>query len=159
MNYKFIPIVALVIIVGLLTIRCKSEPAPSKGETREIIVYFNRSEPTEIVQVEVKRAIAKAVDPATGAINELLKGPTDSEKADGLTTAISEDTILNYVKIENGIATVDFNEKFDFQMGGSARVTAIRAQIEKTLFQFPELAIKKVLITVNHGERPAVLEP
>jgi len=125
--------------------------------TRTIMVYFNKSEPTDIVQVAVERNIIKTVAVATAAMQELLKGPTEAEKAEGLTTAINAGTVLNYVKINAGIATVDFNEQFDFQMGGSARVRAIYQQIFKTLTQFS--TVKEIKLTINHGERPANLEP
>ncbi len=125
--------------------------------TQEIVVYFNKSEPTDIIQVAVKRTIPKTVAVATAAMQELLKGPTDAETANGLTTAINAGTVLNYVKINNGMATVDFNDQFDFQMGGSARVRAIYQQIFKTLTQFS--TIKEITITINHGSRPGNLEP
>ncbi len=125
--------------------------------TRTIMVYFNKSEPTDIVQVAVERNIVKTAAVATATMQELLKGPTATEKAEGLTTAINAGTALNYVRIDNGVATVDFNDQFDFQMGGSARVRAIYQQIYKTLTQFS--TIKEIKITVNHGERDANLEP
>ena len=126
-------------------------------QTQTILAYFNRSEPTDIVQVAVNRTISVTKAVATAAMQELLKGPTAAEKAEGLTTAINAGTVLNYVKIENGIATVDFNDQFDFQIGGSARVRAIYQQIFKTLTQFS--TIKSIQLTINNGERPANLEP
>jgi len=137
--------------------RYNSAPVNSPGEQMTISVYFAKSEPTDIAIVSVKRTIPKTVAVATAAMQELLKGPTDAEKAQGLSTAINSGTILNYVRIENGVATVDFNDRFDFQMGGSARVMAINQQILKTLTQFP--TIKTIKLTINQGERPANLEP
>lgn len=134
-----------------------STPTNSNDQTMTISVYFAKSEPTDIAIVPVERTISKTQAVATAAIQELLKGPTEAEKAAGLTTAINSGTILNYVKIDNGVATVDFNDRFDFQMGGSARVMAINQQILKTLTQFP--TIKTIKITINRGARPANLEP
>ena len=133
-------------------------PTLPNPTTKQILVYFNQSEPTDIIQVAVKRVIPITTTMvATAAIEELLKGPTETEKAAGLTTAISSGTVLNYVKIADTVATVDFNYMFDFQMGGSARVRAIYQQIFKTLTQFP--TVKSIQLTINHGERPANLEP
>ncbi|MFH0912497.1 MAG: GerMN domain-containing protein [Patescibacteria group bacterium] len=129
----------------------------SDDTTQDILIYFCKSEPTDIVQVAVDRTIPKTVMVATAAIQELLKGPTEAEKNEGLSTAIAEGTALNYVNIADGVATVDFDDQFDFQMGGSARVQAVYQQIFKTLTQFP--TVKDIKITINHGERPAVLEP
>lgn len=134
-----------------------SAPTNSDDQTVTILVYFAKSEPTDIAIVPVERIIPKTKAVATAAIQELLKGPTEAEKAEGLTTAINSGTVLNYVKIDNGVATVDFNDRFDFQMGGSARVMAINQQILKTLTQFS--TIKSIKITINNGERPANLEP
>jgi len=46
-----------------------------------------------------------------------------------------------------GIAKVDFDEQLEFQIGGSCRVAAIRAQITETLKQFP--TIDSVVISIN----------
>jgi len=134
-----------------------SSVSVSPPVTRTILVYFSKSEPTDIVQVAVERTIIKTVAVATAAMQELLKGPTEAEKAEGLTTAINAGTVLNYVKIDAGVATVDFNEQFDWQMGGSARVQAIYQQIFKTLTRFS--VVDDIIITINHGERLANLEP
>lgn len=137
-------------------------PGPDVLPKRTIIVYLNKSEPTDIVQVGVERAIFGddrffVSNRAEEVMLALLEGPTNSEKAEGLTTAINVGTVLNYIKIEDGVATVDFNDRFDFQMGGSARVQAIYQQIFKTLTQFPE--VKSIKLTINYGERLANLEP
>lgn len=128
-------------------------------ESSEISVYFNKSTPTDIMQVPVTRchSMMDGTSSSTYVIQELLEGPTVAEKGRGLSTAINPGTVLNYVKIENGVATIDFNDQFDFQMGGSARVQAIYQEIYKTLTQFP--TIKEIKITINYGERLANLEP
>jgi len=127
------------------------------SQPREVLVYFNKVEENDIIQQAVTREVAPADDAMTQAIKELLIGPTEEEKAQGLSTALNEGTELNYIRVENGTATLDFNDRFDFQMGGSARVLALRQQIEKTLKQFPEITTIK--LTINQGEREAVLEP
>jgi len=127
------------------------------SQPREVLVYFNKVEENDIIQQAVTREVAPADDAMTQAIKELLIGPTEEEKAQGLSTALNEGTELNYIQVENGTATLDFNDRFDFQMGGSARVLALRQQIEKTLKQFPEITTIK--LTINQGEREAVLEP
>jgi spore germination protein GerM len=50
----------------------------------------------------------------------------------------------------------DFNERLEYQVGGSCRVSAIRAQISETLKQFP--TIKDVIILIN-GRKEDVLQP
>lgn len=90
------------------------------------------------------------------AISELLKGPAGYEKDDGYFTSINKDAKLQNIIIENGIATVDFNEKLNEGAAGSCKVQAIRSQITETLKQFPE--VKEVLISVN-GETEEILQP
>jgi spore germination protein GerM len=54
------------------------------------------------------------------------------------------------------VARVDFDEQLNYQVGGSCRVMAIRAQIEQTLKQFS--TVDSVIISVN-GQTEGILEP
>ena len=67
---------------------------------------------------------------------------------------------MNYknllVEIKDGIAKVDFNDKLEFQVGGSCRVAAIHAQIVDTLKQFP--TIQDVLVSID-GRTEDILQP
>jgi hypothetical protein len=103
-----------------------------------------------------ERLINKTQTTARAALEELLAGPTDREKMQGYYTSINPGVKINSLIVSNGAAKVDFDEQMDFQMGGSCRVTAIRAQITQTLKQFP--AVKDVIISVN-GNSEAVLQP
>jgi len=85
---------------------------------------------------------------------KLLEGPTNEEKEQGYTTAISEGTTLNYFYVENGVAYADFSAELD--ASGSATVIMIRDQIEKTLLQFED--IEEVVISIE-GEMEEILEP
>ncbi|RLC37402.1 hypothetical protein DRH29_02275 [candidate division Kazan bacterium] len=127
--------------------------------TQEVLVFFNENKPTEVVQVGVKRKVEASDDEAKlalRAVEKLLEGPTASEEKRGLLTAIPEGTVVHSVNVQNGVATVDFNEAFDFQVGGATLVTAIREQVEQTLRQFRSISFVKM--TIN-GQREAVLEP
>ncbi|MFA7654056.1 MAG: GerMN domain-containing protein [Candidatus Magasanikbacteria bacterium] len=96
--------------------------------------------------------------PAVGlaALQQLLVGPTKSEKAGGFGTTINPGVTVQKLTIENGIARVDFNDELDRQAGGSCRVSAIRAQIEATLKQFS--TVKEVIISIN-GQSEDILQP
>jgi spore germination protein GerM len=54
------------------------------------------------------------------------------------------------------VAKVDFDERLGFQVGGSCRVSAIRAQITETLMQFS--TVKSVVVSIN-GRTEDVLQP
>lgn len=130
--------------------------------TKEIAVYFVKSNPTAIVAQEVSRNILVHKDNleeiVTRTVQELLDGPTSAEKQSGLLTAINSETELNYAQVnENGEIILDFNYHFDYQVGGSATVLAIREQLEKTVFQFD--FAKDLVLTIDQGSREAVLEP
>ncbi|MBA7661011.1 hypothetical protein ES703_69021 [subsurface metagenome] len=58
--------------------------------------------------------------------------------------------------IENGVAKIDFDEQLEFQVGGSCRVVAIRAQITETLKQFP--TVDNVIISID-GRTEDILQP
>lgn len=151
---------AILVLVANWAYQAWRAPADTTSDMQIVKVYFNESRPTEIVQVAVDREVLVSEDVqklAESAIEVLLNGPTAEEHEQGLSTAIQDGSVMNYVKVEGSVATVDFNDIFDFQLGGSAQVLAIRGQIEKTLTQFDE--IDEVKITINKGEREAVLEP
>ncbi len=108
------------------------------------------------VTEEVERTVPRTLGVARASIEALLRGETPEERDSGYVTNINSGVRLNSILIENGIAKIDFNEKFSENLGGSCRVTAIRAQIEDTLKQFS--SVSDVLISVN-GETEGVLEP
>ncbi|MDD3123440.1 MAG: GerMN domain-containing protein, partial [Candidatus Izemoplasmatales bacterium] len=58
--------------------------------------------------------------------------------------------------LEGEVATVDFNEKLQEGVAGSATVMAIRNQIERTLLQFDY--ITEVVISIN-GDSEEILQP
>jgi len=79
-------------------------------------------------------------------IGELLKGPDEKEKADGLNTAMPEDATLIDVKVEGNIAFLDFSKEIE-QGGGTALMTDRLAQIVYTATQFPP--VDKVRLLIN----------
>jgi hypothetical protein len=103
-----------------------------------------------------QRVIPKTQAIAKAALEELLKGPTVQEKNAGFFTTINPDVKIQKLSIIDGIARVDFNSQIEFQVGGSARVGAIRAEITQTLMQFS--TVKKVIISVD-GRTEDILQP
>lgn len=90
------------------------------------------------------------------ALRELLKGPTEAEKSLGFFTSINADSNIKTIAIEDGVARVDFNDRFNEGVAGSCKVEAIRSQVTETLKQFPE--IKDVIISVD-GNSEEILQP
>ncbi len=88
------------------------------------------------------------------ALNELLEGPSEEERAEGYATAIDEETTLLDFYVEDNVGFADFSEELD--ASGSATVTLIRDQITSTLLQFEEL--EEVVISIE-GETEEILQP
>lgn len=104
----------------------------------------------------VERNVYKTEAIGRAALEELLKGPTDDEQNQGYFTSINPDVQIQSLNIKDDVATVDFNDQLEFQVGGSCRVAAIRSQITETLKQFP--TVKKVIISIN-GRTEDILQP
>ncbi len=103
-----------------------------------------------------QRVIPKTQSVARAAVEELLKGPTEQEKAAGFLTSINTGVKIQKLSIVDGIARVDFDKQLEFQVGGSARVGAIRAEITQTLKQFS--TVKEVIISID-GRTEDILQP
>ena len=129
-------------------------------ETISVEVYFNNSALDPEFSCNkvfpVNRKISKTQAIARAVLEELLKGPTEKEKTDGFFTTINPGVKIQSLVIEQGLAKVDFDEQLEFQVGGSCRVSAIKAEITQTLKQFP--TIKDVLISIN-GRTEDILQP
>ncbi len=132
----------------------------SPGDTMKVQVYFNngRMDPefscNKVFPVE--REIIKTEAMARATLEELLKGTSEKEESEGFFTSINPGVKIQKLTIGNGVAKVDFDERLEFQMGGSCRVAAIRAEITETLKQFP--TVKNVIISIN-GRTEDILQP
>jgi spore germination protein GerM len=132
----------------------------SVSETMKVLAYFGNNEMDPEVSCNkvftVERDVLKTTAVARAALDELLKGLTSNEQAAGFFTSINTGVKIQGLTIENGIARVDFNEQLEYQVGGSCKVSAIRAQITQTLKQF--LTVKNVVISIN-GRTEDILQP
>lgn len=116
------------------------------GDGKKILdVYFPNSklDPKHLDCAKVF-PVKRAVAPAAGEfgameaqVAALLKGPTDAEKAAGYFTTIPDGVTLedasNVGSDGPGVYRLVFSPELDRNVGGSCRVTAIRAQIERTV--------------------------
>jgi spore germination protein GerM len=126
----------------------------------EVKVFFlnNRLDPEISCQkvFPVVRRVPETQAVAMAALTELLSGPTGSERAEGYATTINAGVTVQQLVIENGVARVDFDKRLEEYVGGSCRVTAIRAQITATLKQFP--TVREVVISID-GRSGDILQP
>jgi len=134
--------------------------AETTEETITVKAFFNndRMDPefscNKVFPVE--REIPKTQAVARAALEELLKGATEEEKNQGFFTSINSGVKIQSLSIKDEVAKVDFDEQLEFQVGGSCRVAAIRAQITETLKQFP--TVDNVIISIN-GRTEDILQP
>ncbi|MFA5126586.1 MAG: GerMN domain-containing protein [Patescibacteria group bacterium] len=104
----------------------------------------------------VNKQVPQSPGVARAALEELLKGPTSQDRQLGFGTAINPNVKIQKLTIVDTVASVDFNEQLEYQVGGSCRVAAIIAQIEETLKQFA--TVKQVLISID-GRTADILQP
>jgi len=124
-----------------------------------VLVYFGNPrlmQPDTCTEVfSVRRYVPKTTDAANAALIELLRGPTAAERAAGY-LSLPPGVELKSLHIANGVAVADFSPSLERQLGGSCRVEAIRAQIERTLQQFS--TVKDVVISID-GKTDGILQP
>ena len=133
-------------------------PPPPEMQSMSFGLYFIVYEKSQESVVRVSRSVSARTEDGAEltALNELLKGPKSDEGLN-LETAIPKNTVLKSLLIlPNGTAEADFNQTLHSGVSGSAQVSAIREQIEKTLLQFS--TINSVIISVD-GESEEVLQP
>lgn len=132
----------------------------SSGELMKVKAFFNNNVSDPQISCNkvfpIVRDVPKTTAVARAALTELLNGLTPAEKNAGFSTSINPGVKIQSLTIENGVAKVDFDEKLEFQVGGSCKVSAIRAQITETLKQFS--TISSVVISIN-GRTEDILQP
>jgi spore germination protein GerM len=142
---------------------------PKAEQTSVVKVFFNNSNLDPEFSCNkvfpVERIISKTPAVARAALELLLGGPTLEEQGEtffsavegrGFFTSINRGVKIKQLTIEDNIARVDFDERLEFQVGGSCRVSAIRAQITQTLKQFS--TVKEVIISID-GRTEDILQP
>lgn len=148
---------------GICDTQPVTQPAKEASSGNMVVkVYFNNPkidpnwdfECSNVLAVE--RTIPKTESVAAAALTELLKGPTDSEKAKGYMSNINTGVKVQSLSVKDGLAKIDFNEQLQFQVGGSCKTSAIIAQIKQTLKQFS--SVKEVVISIN-GQTEDILQP
>lgn len=129
-------------------------------DLRALEIYFSNSKASSDAICEKTipaiRSIVKVEKIGTATLQELLKGPTDEEKASGFTTNISSETKLQSFTIEGTEGRADFSAELHKGLGGSCLVNSISSQIKNTLLQFSTL--KSARISVE-GQTEGILQP
>jgi hypothetical protein len=142
-----------------VTVRA-SVPIKFEPETSYVTLYFLNDKLSKgksgsiVFPVERKNLLKKAGPKA--AIEELLKGPTEQEKAAGYYTKINPGTRLGGLWIKKGVLDADFSKELEF-CGNTPCPVDVGAPIYETLHQFCD--IKKVNIYVDGRMDPFPSDP
>jgi len=159
--------VAGILVAGILYFPgwfSRPEPAPGSktlADTASFDVYFGNaemgpgSESCDAVY-PVGRQILRPEDVVRAALEDMLNGPTPEEEERGFFSSINPGVRLLGLEIRSGRAIADFSRDLEEGVAGSCMVEAIRAQIERTLQQFP--GIEEVEIRIE-GRTEDVLQP
>lgn len=109
-------------------------PEPFLDETETVEVWFSRAEEPVPVEREVRGA---ALD---GALRALFAGPTEEERAAGISSWFSEETrgAIRRVQAEDGFVIADFQDLPDLIPGASTSAGSqeLIASLDFTVFQF-----------------------
>ena len=147
------------VIIAVLTVVLFAVPSKN-SEPMAIKAYFGNKDLDSGISCgkvfPVERTVPKTKATARAAIQELLKGTLSDELDSGYFTSIGPGVKIQSLKIDNGTAYIDFNKTLEEGVGGSCRVSAIRAQITETLKQFP--TVQNVVISID-GRTEDILQP
>ena len=116
-------------------------PAPSKGATTTVVLYF--ADADGYLQAE-QRVIGKTVGVARQTMQELCQGP----RKQGLTATVPAGTKLLDINIQqDGLCTVDFSrELVTKHSGGSGSENVTVYSIVNTLTQFSSIEQVQILV-------------
>lgn len=119
-------------------------PEPTPPQTMDVSVYYVKSTADNMYLVREVHKVPKSEGVAAAALNELISG---SPQTAGAYKVLPADTKILGIKIDQGIATVDFSpEVLKANVGASGEALGI-ASIVNTLTEFP--TIQKVRFTVE----------
>jgi spore germination protein GerM len=105
-------------------------PQPARQSMRQRALYFIRVDSTGMVFIsQVKRQLAASGSPLNESLEALLAGPSAQEKRNDLTSLIPEGTRVLGVRVSNGTAYINFNERFLFNSFGAEGYIAQLRQI------------------------------
>lgn len=136
----------------------KENDSRNLGETIKITAYYSKSADDCEKVLPLEREVEKKYDSnVINTIRGLLTVLTAEETKQDWTTSIPVGTYLKYVSIKNGVAEVSLTSALG-TTAGSCAVTAVRAQIEKTLLQFPYIDLVNICIEGNCNQ-DTVLQP
>lgn len=152
--------IVFIVLIKVYNNSFHSNKAVAFEWNKQVEVYFSNSEMgsnEDCTKVfPVTRTIINAETLGPGALEALLKGVSDTEKASGYFTNLNKGILLQRFEIVNKVAYIDFDTSFNEGVEGACRVEGIKTQIETTLNNLPD--IDSTIISVG-GQTEGILEP
>lgn len=151
---RIVSFMIMLVLAGFTGCQSQRQPvtepetsAPPSVETMDVAVYYLKDSNNEMYLVREVHKAPKSGGVARAALDELILGePLTS----GAFKVLPKDTKILGIKIENGLATVDFSkEVLKANVGSSGEMLGIASMVN-TLTEFP--TIQKVKFTVEGKE-------
>jgi len=155
---------AAVCVAAMLVGGCAKQPVPTSSGPQSTLPTGGPQKAAHIevflLQGETPASVARTAqtDGAQEALVSLMRGPTDAEKQQGLTTAIPAGTRLNSYAVSDGVAHVDFSAEMKNYGGGSTIVQEITEQVTRTVTANDDRA-KSVAISVDGVPAEEAIQP
>jgi hypothetical protein len=128
---------------------------PQTG-TRAVNLYFPNSKLGPVSACPkifpVERHVADTPLIFRDTLGALLLGPTDAEKNDGYGTALTSSNIIQSLRVEDGLASIDFEQPLTKELPSSCAVKTAHAQVEATTRQFS--FINTVMLSARGTAQP-----
>lgn len=148
----------LFVVLTLLVSASPTNYAVAQDSTRQnvrsdprlkvIRIYFPVEPPTEGPELKPLPRQVDATSPLRPAIEALIAGPTSAEAKEGYVGVAYGDLKLASVKLERGVARIDFTREIRSDYNpGDLQTLRFQEAVVKTAKQFP--SVKKVIVCVN----------
>ncbi|MCQ2596967.1 MAG: GerMN domain-containing protein [Treponema sp.] len=124
------------------------EPKPVPANTKVNLCFVMIDANGSVNYKTVTRTTAKTDSPLTNAINQLLEGPSFQSAAEkNCTTLIPNGTKLLGASVKDGVATLNFNDAFEFNPDGIEGYLGQLKQVINTATEFS--SVKSVQFLIN----------
>ena len=129
---------------AVTTVQEKQEPKAEKPQEISTKVYYPNSDGTKLIAVKRKFKVNAAGDKYAEAVKSLMQGTKEKNQS----VIIPKQAKLRSVKMEGGVAKVDFSQDLvKHFVGGSTGEEMLVGSIVNTLTEFPE--VKQVQIFIE----------
>lgn len=129
----------------------KEEDRKEQVVSKKVKIYLiDFNEKTEKTYLHPVFRTVSAITPVKSSIEELIKGPSPSEKKRGILTAVHSNTKIYDVTISGNTAILNFNSAIEYGASGNILLSRID-QIIYTATQFEN--IDNIIIKVNGKTR------